>query len=202
MRARHVHPDRLVAVEILRLGAQAAVEHVGDVELVARARGPEHRVADPEQERVAEHVGRERARVRGHRGDVARALAEEPLDRGVQEPAVGLRDLEQRVELGVEAREQRGVEQPLHDHRALRIERGDHVDSGVARGEVRNLDRHQTSLEDGGSSYHVPRSRRIRRQSAAQSSGRSPSRASTSLTSGGFTSSSWSTSEASCAPPA
>ena len=64
-------------------------------------------------------------------GDVPRALAEEPLDRGIQELAVGLRGREQRVELGVEAREQVGVEQTLDDHRAVGIERGDDVPDRV-----------------------------------------------------------------------
>ena len=86
---------------------------------------------------MAEHLGREHARVRRHRRDVPRALAEEPLDRGIEEPAVGLRGREQRVELGVEAREQVRVEQILDDHRAVAVERGDDVRGGVARTQMR-----------------------------------------------------------------
>ena len=84
VRARHVHPDQLVAVQELRRRARPARDQVADVELVARARGQQHAVAHAEVDGMGQHLGREGARVRGEARDVPRLVAEEELDGGVQ----------------------------------------------------------------------------------------------------------------------
>ena len=53
---------------------------------------------------------------------MTRAVPEEPLQRRVQELALRLRLVEDRVELGVEAGEQVGLEQALDDHAAVLLE--------------------------------------------------------------------------------
>ena len=74
-------------------------------------------------------------RLRGHTGHVARVRTEKPRDRLVHEPGVvlGLRTRHERVQLGVEPREEVGVEQVLHDHRAVLGECVDDAYDGIGR---------------------------------------------------------------------
>ena len=121
VRLRQVDPDVLVAVQVLPFGAGAAVEHVRDVELVARAAGAEDGVARGSEERVGQDLVGEDRRLARDAGDVARLPPEEPGDRVVEEPAIvlGSSPVEQRVELRVEPAEHVRVEDVLDDDGAV-----------------------------------------------------------------------------------
>jgi hypothetical protein len=78
--------------------------------------------------RVHQHLGRERARLRRERGHVPGGVAVEPLDRGVEvaHPRVG--GLHRRARLCIDAGDGLGVEHAVDDHRAAGLE---HLDDGV-----------------------------------------------------------------------
>ena len=139
--------------------AGTTVEDVGDVELIRRAAREQDRVAEGSVHRVGEDLGREHPRPTGDAGDVARLRAEEPLDHVVEEGAVLRRDggLDERVELGVEAGEQVGVEEVLDDDGAVALERVDQDLGGCVRREP--LDVHDPTL--GRDRGRYPENRQI-----------------------------------------
>ena len=130
---REVDPHGFVAVEDLLLRARAALEDVRDVQLVRRAARQQHRIAHTAVHGMGEDLRGEDARLARDTGDVARPGAEEPLDHVVHERSVlrEQRALEERIDLRVEPTEEVGVEEVLHDHRAVL---GERVDDALGRG--------------------------------------------------------------------
>ena len=134
MRAGHVHPDQLVAVQQLRGGAGAARDQVPEVQLVARAGRQQHAIAHAPEDGVDHHLGREAARDGGHAGHMAGLVAEEELERGVQVLHAGVGRRERRLDLAADGRDHALPDEAVHDHRAVSGERGmDRIDRLVGR---------------------------------------------------------------------
>ena len=133
VRARHVAPDDLVAVQPLLVGARTALEQVPEVQLVAGARREQHPVAELEQQRLAHHVDGERRR---DARDAADLLGVRPVERGehrVEQLGLGIGGVDRGLDLVVHPRHDVGGDQILDDHCARGVERSVHrVGVGIA----------------------------------------------------------------------
>jgi hypothetical protein len=114
--------NRFVAVQPLFRRPGHAAE-VAQVELIARARRRQDAVAQLEQKRMAHHIDGERTRDARHARDLLGEAAVELLHDRVEERLVGIRGVDGRVDLGVDAVDHIERQQPVDDRGAVAIER-------------------------------------------------------------------------------
>lgn len=119
-----MRPNQLIAVQELLRGAWPSIEHVSNVELVARARRQQYRVADSEQHGVTQHFFAKDPGLGGDAGNVSRLRAEEGADQRVDELAIGFRRRQTIVDLRVEAADDVVGQQSLADHGSSFDQRG------------------------------------------------------------------------------
>ena len=151
VRARHVAPDGLVAVQPLLVGAGSALQQVADVELIARACGQQDAIGEREQQGCAHHVGRKGARDARDTRDLARLRAVERGQHRVEHRRLGIGRRDRGLDFVVDARDDVRVEQTFDDGGAVVADRRvDVVGMGVASEALQRCGHASVLREAGG----------------------------------------------------
>ena len=105
-------PDGLVLVQQLLFGTGSSVEHVGKIEYVACAIRAEHGVTGGQVDRMAQDLGCKDVRLGRDPSDVAGPPTKEPPNGVIDKAPSRFGNVQQRVELRIEAVRRSGSRNP------------------------------------------------------------------------------------------